>query len=80
MKDQLITLLEAMRLSQSALAKHSLPGGPTAAATIDELRRILADVNVSRAMTTLYPYVEYSGIGPNAQSGELELLPSRFIH
>jgi hypothetical protein len=69
-----------MRLSQSALAKHTVTGGPTAAATIDELRRILADENVSRVMATLYPNVESSSIGPNAQSHGLELLPSRFIH
>jgi hypothetical protein len=28
MKDQLIAILEAMRLSQMALAKHFQPGGP----------------------------------------------------
>jgi hypothetical protein len=58
MKDQLITILEAMRLSQVALAKHFQPGGPNAEETIKGLLRLLQDQNVARAMEVLYPNVE----------------------
>jgi hypothetical protein len=53
MKDQLITILEAMRLSQMALAKHFQPGGPNAEATIKELLRLLQDQTVARAIEAL---------------------------
>jgi hypothetical protein len=66
MKDQLITILEAMRLSQVALAKHFQPGGPNAEATIKGLLRLLQDQNVARAMEALYPNVE----SPNTSPGD----------
>jgi hypothetical protein len=43
MKEQLIAILEAMRLSQAALRKHSEPDGPTAEVTLKELRRFLLE-------------------------------------
>jgi hypothetical protein len=66
MKDQLITILEAMRLSQMALAKHFQPGGPNAEATIKKLLRLLQDQTVARAMEALYPNVE----SPNTSPGD----------
>jgi hypothetical protein len=53
MKDQLITILEAMRLSQVALAKHFQRGGPNGEATIKELLRLLQDQTVASAMEAL---------------------------
>ena len=69
MKDQVITILEAMRLSQAALAKHFQQGGANAEVTIKELLRLLQDQNVVRAMEALYPNVE----SPN-------MLPKDILH
>ena len=68
MKDQLITILEAMRLSQVALAMHFQPGGPNAEATSKELRRFLQDQTVALAMEALYPNVESSNTSPGDTS------------
>jgi hypothetical protein len=65
MKDQLIAIQEAMRLSQAALAKHFQPGGPNAEATIKELLRLLQDENVIGAMEALYPNVESPNTSPD---------------
>jgi hypothetical protein len=64
MKDQLIAILEAMRLSQAALARHSEPGGPAAATTVKELRRFLLERHVVSAMEALYPNVESPEMSP----------------
>jgi hypothetical protein len=65
MKDQLIAILEAMRLSQAALAKQFRPGGPNAEATLKQLRRLLEDQNVVRAMAALYPDVDSPTTSPD---------------
>ena len=65
MKDQLIAILEAMRLSQAALAKHSQPGGPNSEATLKQLRRLLDDQNVVQAMAALYPDVDSPNTSPD---------------
>jgi hypothetical protein len=65
MKDQVIAILEAMRLSQAALEKHFQPGGPNAEATIKGLLRLLEDENVVAAMEALYPNVESPNMLPN---------------
>jgi hypothetical protein len=65
MKDQLIAILEAMRLSQAALAKHFRPGGPNAEATLKQLHRLLEDQNVVRAMAALYPDVDSPNTSPD---------------
>jgi hypothetical protein len=67
MKDQVIAILETMRLSQAALANHFQPGGPNAEATIKELFRLLQDRNVVRAMEALCPNVE----SPNTSPGDM---------
>ena len=63
----MIAILEAMRLSQVALAKHFQPGGPNADVTIKELLRLLQDQNVVRAMEALSPNVE----SPNTSPGDM---------
>ena len=63
----MIAILEAMRLSQVALAKHFQPGGPNAEATIKELLRLLQDENVAVAMEALSPNVE----SPNTSPGDM---------
>ena len=78
MKDQVIAILEAMRLSQAALAKHFQPDGPNAEATIKEILRLLQDQNVVRAMEALYPNVESPNTAPGdvhvGDSGEIQAL------
>jgi hypothetical protein len=69
MKDQLITILEAMRLCRSVLARHSLQGGPSADSAIREIRRLLNNQNVDRAMEILDPEVEAPGIAPTEGEG-----------
>ncbi len=76
MKDQLIAILEAMRLSQAALAKHFRPGGASASTTLEELQRLLEDQSVVRAMAALYPDVDSPSTSPDdlsyvEDSGEL---------
>lgn len=70
MKDQLITILEAVRLSQAALAKYIETGGRKPVTTINELVSILNDENVERAMAALYPNIDSPGISP-ADGAEL---------
>jgi hypothetical protein len=65
MKDQLIAILEAMRLSQAVLAKHLRPGGPNAEATLKQLHALLEDQNVVRAMAALYPDVDSPNTSPD---------------
>jgi hypothetical protein len=87
MKDQLIAILEAMRLSQAALAKHFRPGGPNALTTLRELHRVLEDQNVVRAMAALYPDVDSPNTSPDdmlhvEDSGELHSInkqPKRLL-
>jgi hypothetical protein len=69
MKDQVIAILEAMRLSQVALAKHLQPGGPNAEVTIKELLRLLQDQNVVTAMEALCPKVESPNTSPMLHVG-----------
>jgi hypothetical protein len=64
MKDQLITILEAVRLSRSVLARQSLPGGPSVDSAIQEIRRLLDNRNVDQAIDVLDPDIEASGIAP----------------
>lgn len=64
MKDELIAILEAMRLSQRALAKYSECGSPMAEATVKELRRFLLERHVVSAMEALHPSVDSSNISP----------------
>jgi hypothetical protein len=64
MKDQIIAILEALRLSQAALAKHSEPGGPTAEVTVKALRHFLLDRHVIFAVEMLSPSVESPATSP----------------
>jgi hypothetical protein len=68
MKDQLIAILEAMRLSLTALRKHSEPDGPTAEVTLEELRRFLLESHVVSAIEALCPNVESPALCPNVES------------
>ena len=65
MKDQLITILEAMRLSQVALAMHFQPG---AAQMLRQRSRNFANSFKIKlfalAMEALYPNVESSNMSP----------------
>lgn len=70
MKDQLIAILEAVRLSQAALAKHLRPDGPNALTTLKELHRVLDDQNVVRAMAVLYPDVDSPNMSPDEHVGD----------
>jgi hypothetical protein len=80
MKDQLIAILEAMRLSQGALAKHLRPGGPNAEATIKELLRLLQDQTVAMAMEALYPNVESPNTSPGDTSHLKDSIALDFVH
>jgi hypothetical protein len=71
MKDQLIIILEAMRLSRAALEKHRLSDGPNADSTIRELQRFLEDQSVAWAMEVLYPELESPSVAPNSEIGSL---------
>jgi hypothetical protein len=71
MKDQLIIILEAMRLSRAALEKHRLSDGPNADSTIRELQRFLEDQSVAWAMEVLYPELESPSVAPNNEIGLL---------
>jgi hypothetical protein len=64
MKDQVIALLEAIRLSQAALAKHFQPGGPNAEATNKELHWLLEDQHVVAAVEALCPNVASPSTSP----------------
>jgi hypothetical protein len=77
MKDQLIAILEAMRLSQAVLAKHLRPGGPNAEATLKQLHLLLEDQNVVRAMAALYPDVDSPNTAPDDPPGLPRLLRAR---
>jgi hypothetical protein len=85
MKDQLIAILEAMRLSQATLARHLRPGGPNALTTLKDLQRLLGDQNVVRAMAALYPDVDSPNTSPDEHvedSGELRSIdrqPKRLL-
>jgi hypothetical protein len=69
MKDQLIIILEAMRLSRAALARQGLSDGPSTESTIHEIRALLESQNVDLAMEILYPEVEAPGIAPTDGMG-----------
>lgn len=71
MKDQLIAILEAMRLSQAALGKDSERGGATAETTVKELRRFLLEPHVVSAMEALYPSVHSPNIAPTDSPHEV---------
>jgi hypothetical protein len=71
MKDQLIVILEAVRLSRAALARHSPPAGPNADSTLREIQRLLEDQSVCLAMEVLYPEVESASIAPANEIGLL---------
>jgi hypothetical protein len=71
MKDQLIVILEAMRLSRAALAKQGLPAGRDADSTLREIVRLLEDQRVGFAMEVLYPEVESASIAPSSDIGLL---------
>jgi hypothetical protein len=64
MKDELTAILEAMRLSQAALTRHSEPDGPAAETTVKELRRFLLERHVVTAMEALCPNVESPEMSP----------------
>jgi hypothetical protein len=57
-KDQLIAILEALRLSKAAISRHLEPNGPNADATVETIANILDDRSVLIAMAALYPNVE----------------------
>ena len=80
MKDQLITMLEAVRLSQVALAKHFQPDGPNAEATIKDLRRLLQDQNVARAIEVLYANVESPNMSPGDTSHLRDSIELDFVN
>jgi hypothetical protein len=64
MKDRLITILEAVRLSQATLAKYIESGGRKPVTAINELLTILDDENVEQAMAALYPNIDSPGVSP----------------
>jgi hypothetical protein len=64
MKDQIITLIEAVRLSQAILAKHNASGGEQPVAALNELLRIFDDQSVRNAMNVLYPDIDSPSVSP----------------
>jgi hypothetical protein len=63
-KDQIITLIEAVRLSQAILAKYIASGGERPATAINEILKIFDDESVNDAMNALYPDVDSPGLSP----------------
>jgi hypothetical protein len=55
MKDQVTTLMEAVRQAQAVLANYLEPGPRNAEKTLGALLDILDDKEVVRAMRLLYP-------------------------
>jgi hypothetical protein len=55
MKDQVTTLMEAVRQAQAVLANYVEPGPRNAEKTVSALLDILDDKEVVRAMRLLYP-------------------------
>ncbi len=55
MKDQVTTLMEAVRQAQAVLANYVEPGPRNAEKTVSALLDILNDKEVVRAMRLLYP-------------------------
>jgi hypothetical protein len=55
MKDQLIALLEAVRLSRAALARYAAPKGRSAGETIRDIAKCLNDPEVASALAALDP-------------------------
>ena len=55
MKDQVTTLMEAVRQAQAVLANYVEPGPRNAEKTVSALLDILDDKEVVRAMPLLYP-------------------------
>jgi hypothetical protein len=68
-KDQIITLIEAVRLSQAILAKYIASGGDRPATAINELLNIFDDESVNDAMNALYPDVASPGLSPGDSLG-----------
>jgi hypothetical protein len=53
MKDQFITILEALRLAKAELMTHEVRGAKNAPRTIERLKQILFDDGVTRALAVL---------------------------
>jgi hypothetical protein len=53
MKDQLITVLEALRLSRAELRTHDTRRGKNAPRTIQRLKEVLFDDRVTQALSAL---------------------------
>jgi hypothetical protein len=58
MKNQLIIILEALRLTRAALGRNRQPDGPNAESTIRELHQLLENESVGAAIEFLDPQVK----------------------
>jgi hypothetical protein len=75
MKDELITVLEAMRLAQAELAAYILPGERNADVTVAKLIGILENRQVVKAMRHLYPSDNSPPLVPGDVSEEVAPAP-----
>jgi hypothetical protein len=64
MKDQLITILEAMRLAKAELGTHNLRRVKNAPRTLKRLEQILLNEQVTRALASLGSEVEVPSMVP----------------
>ena len=74
MKDQVTTLMEAVRLAQAVLADYIEPGPRNAEKTVSALLAIFDDREVVRAMRLLYPQ-ESPTLVPDEENGEVAPAP-----
>jgi hypothetical protein len=75
MKDELIAVLEAMRLAQAELAACILPGERNAEITIAKLKGILENRQVLRAMRHLCPTEDSPSLVPGDVKEEFAAAP-----
>lgn len=65
MKDQLITILEAIRLAKAELRTHNSRPVKNAPRTLKRLEQILFNENVTRALGLLSPDVDSPSMVPD---------------
>ena len=67
MKDQLITILEALRLAKAEMRAHYARRVKNAPRTLQRLEKILLNEDVTRALGSLSPAVQGPSIVPSSE-------------
>jgi hypothetical protein len=72
MKDQLITILEALRLAKAELSTHNSRRVKNAPRTLKRLEHILLNEQVTRALGLVGPNVQAPSVVPTQSENEEE--------